>query len=82
MSFQVDLLINNAGQEPEILLPDGFFLSKDNGRQHFSAIALKTVLPHMIERGSGHIVGVSSLAGKVEFPKDRLLSCKACRTWF
>jgi short-subunit dehydrogenase len=68
---RIDILVNNAG-----VMPLGDFLSEDD------AISAKTldvnvwglihgmrlVLPHMIERGSGHVVNVASMAGKLVVP--------------
>ena len=68
---RIDLLINNAGQGARDFITEMDFsiYRKIMDVNLFSAIALtKAVLPHMIERGSGHIVGVSSLAGKVGVP--------------
>ncbi len=68
---RIDLLINNAGQGARDFITEMDFsiYRKIMDVNLFSAIALtKSVLPHMIERGSGHIVGVSSLAGKVGVP--------------
>jgi len=67
----IDLLINNAGQGARDFITemDIAIYRKIMDVNLFSAVALtKAVLPHMIERGSGHIVGVSSLAGKVGVP--------------
>ena len=67
----IDLLINNAGQGARDFITemDIAIYRKIMDVNLFSAIALtKAVLPHMIERGSGHIVGVSSMAGKVGVP--------------
>ena len=68
---RIDLLINNAGQGARDFITEMDFsiYRKIMDVNLFSAIALpKAVLPHMIERGSGHIVGVSSMAGKVGVP--------------
>ena len=68
---RIDLLINNAGQGARDFITEMDFsiYRKIMDVNLFSAIALtKAVLPHMIERGSGRIVGVSSLAGKVGVP--------------
>ena len=68
---RIDLLINNAGQGARDFFTEMDFsiYRKIMDVNLFSAIALtKAVLPHMIERGSGRIVGVSSLAGKVGVP--------------
>ncbi len=65
---RVDILINNAGQGARDRVLN---LSMDVYRKAmevnlFSAIALtKKVLPVMMEQGSGRIVGLSSMAGKI-----------------
>jgi len=67
----VDVLINNAG-----IMPVGRFLDEDdlatrrmvNINLHGVILGMKLVLPRMISRGRGHIVNISSLAGKVGTP--------------
>lgn len=68
---RIDVLINNAGLGAR---DNVLNVSMDVYRTAmevnlFSAIALtKEVLPVMIEQGSGRIVGVSSMAGKIGVP--------------
>jgi short-subunit dehydrogenase len=68
---RIDILVNNAG-----VMPLGDFLSE---AEAVSATTLdvnvwglihgmRLVLPHMIGRGSGHIVNVASMAGKLVVP--------------
>jgi NADP-dependent 3-hydroxy acid dehydrogenase YdfG len=68
---RVDVLVNNAG-----VMPLGGFLDEPDG---LSATTLdvnvwgvihgmRLVLPAMIERGSGHVVNVASMAGKLPVP--------------
>lgn len=68
---KVDILVNNAGfsqrglTRETVLEVDRKVLEVD----FFGQVALtKTVLPSMIERGSGHFVVMSSLTGKFGFP--------------
>lgn len=64
----IDVLINNAGvsQRSLILDTDMHVYRQLMEIDYFGVIALtKLVLPRMIERRSGHIVTVSSVAGKV-----------------
>jgi short-subunit dehydrogenase len=68
---RIDVLVNNAG-----VMPLGDFLSEDDaisrttlevnvwGLMH----GMRLVLPHMIERGRGHVVNVASMAGKLVVP--------------
>ncbi len=67
----IDVLVNNAGIEDS----DAFVhLDRDRlrsvARLNFEAAVLLTrdVLPHMLERGSGHLVQMSSIAGAMTFP--------------
>lgn len=70
-NLNIDLLINNAGVSQRSL---SYETSFDVDRKimeinYFGTVLLtKLVLPKMIERRSGHIVVVSSLAGKLGFP--------------
>lgn len=68
---RIDILVNNAG-----VMPLGDFLSEADA---VSATTLdvnvwglihgmRLVLPHMIGRGSGHVVNVTSMAGKLVVP--------------
>jgi NADP-dependent 3-hydroxy acid dehydrogenase YdfG len=68
---QIDVLVNNAG-----VMPLGGFLDEPDT---LSATTLdvnvwgvingmRLVLPSMIERGSGHVVNVGSMAGKMAVP--------------
>jgi NADP-dependent 3-hydroxy acid dehydrogenase YdfG len=68
---RIDVLVNNAG-----VMPLGDFLSEADpvsattldvnvwGLIH----GMRLVLPHMIGRGSGHVVNVASMAGKLVVP--------------
>lgn len=68
---RIDILVNNAG-----LMPLSFFKNlKVEEWEQMIDVNLKGVLyctaaavPHMIERKSGHIVNISSVAGRVVFP--------------
>jgi NADP-dependent 3-hydroxy acid dehydrogenase YdfG len=67
----VDILVNNAG-----LMPLSFFKSfKVDEWDQMIDVNIKGVLyctaatiPHMISKKSGHIVNISSIAGRVVFP--------------
>jgi NADP-dependent 3-hydroxy acid dehydrogenase YdfG len=68
---RIDVLVNNAG-----IMPLGGFL--DEGDAMIKATfdvnvwgllhGMRLVLPHMTERGRGHIVNVASMAGKIPIP--------------
>lgn len=71
LSNGVDILINNAGitQRSITIETDIAVDRKIMELDHFAPIiATKAILPHMIERGSGSIVSISSIAGKVGVP--------------
>ncbi|WP_183093287.1 SDR family oxidoreductase [Nocardioides stalactiti] len=67
----VDLLVNNAG-----IMPIGRFLELDPDTVRRTVDVnlvgvlngVRAVLPGMVERGSGHIVNISSIAGKCPPP--------------
>jgi len=68
---KIDILVNAAG----ILRAGGFLqLSEPEFRQvmevdFFGTVnCLRMVLPHMVRARAGHVVNVSSLAGKIVFP--------------
>jgi short-subunit dehydrogenase len=67
----VDVLVNNAGGDPlrefhEMSIEENEAILKLN---LFAPIALShLVLPGMLKRGRGHIVNISSMAGRVSFP--------------
>ena len=68
---RIDVLVNNAG-----VMPLGDFLSEDDAisRTTFDVNVwglihgMRLVLPHMIERGRGHVVNIASMAGKLVVP--------------
>ncbi|MGH6885154.1 MAG: SDR family oxidoreductase [Geminicoccales bacterium] len=67
----VDVLVNNAG-----IMPIGSFLEEDDATArrlfdinvHGLIYGMKLALPGMVRRGSGHVVNISSAAGKGGFP--------------
>lgn len=68
---QIDALINNAGVMPlspiaRLHVDDWHEMVDINITGVLNGVA--SVLPHMLERGSGHIINVSSVAGRLVFP--------------
>lgn len=64
----IDVLINNGGvsQRSEVLETDMKVLRRLMEINYFGSAGLtKAVLPHMMERKSGHIIVTSSVAGKI-----------------
>ena len=76
----IDILVNNAG-----VMPNGDFLdlglASDRMTMEVNVFGvihgMRAVLPRMLERGSGHIVNVASLAGK--FPVKGLATYNASK---
>jgi short-subunit dehydrogenase len=68
---RIDVLVNNAG-----VMPLGDFLSEDDAISRTTLAVnvwglihgMRLVLPHMIERGRGHVVNIASMAGKLVVP--------------
>jgi short-subunit dehydrogenase len=68
---QIDLLINNAGVSQRSLAMDTDFAVYRRLMEidFLSPLRLtQLVLPHMVERGAGRIVAISSLAGRIGSP--------------
>ena len=68
---KIDILINNGGISQRSLVKDTDISvdMKIMDINYFGQIALtKAVLPHMLERKSGHLVVVSSVMGKMSTP--------------
>ncbi|MFW5875800.1 MAG: SDR family oxidoreductase [Myxococcota bacterium] len=67
----VDILINNAGLMPLSLMKN---LHEDEWERMVDVnlkgalFCIGAVLPHMMEQGGGHIINVSSVAGRRVFP--------------
>lgn len=84
---RIDILIANAGiggnnRETRELRPDAVKKVIDINLQG-AANSVYAVLPHMLERGSGHLVAISSLAGFRGLPKSAAYSAsKAGMTAF
>ena len=68
---RVDVLVNNAGGDPQREFDDMTWAENDAIFQ-LNVIApmrlTHLLLPGMLERGRGHIVNISSIAGRVGFP--------------
>ena len=67
----IDILINNAGisQRSRVVDTEMEVIDRIMQINFYGAVAMtKAVLPQMVERGSGHIVVISSLVGKFGTP--------------
>src|SRR5215213_6473539 len=68
---RIDVLVNNAG-----VMPLGDFVSEDDAISRTTLDVnvwglihgMRAVMPHMVERGRGHVVNVASMAGKLAVP--------------
>jgi short-subunit dehydrogenase len=68
---RVDVLVNNAGGDPQREFDEMSWIENENiFRLNVLAPMQLThlLLPGMLARGSGHIVNISSIAGRVAFP--------------
>jgi NADP-dependent 3-hydroxy acid dehydrogenase YdfG len=67
----LDVLVNNAG-----IMPLGRFLNEDEATSRATVDVnlwgvvhgMRLALPHMVDRGSGHVVNVASMMGKLAVP--------------
>lgn len=70
---RIDILINNAGYgvfEPFVTASLAEFEGMMEVNYMGTVRCTKAVLPHMLEQGSGHIVNIASMAGKIGSPKS------------
>ncbi|CAG7647574.1 SDR family NAD(P)-dependent oxidoreductase [Paenibacillus allorhizosphaerae] len=70
---RIDILINNAGYgvfEPFVTASLDEFEQMMDVNYMGTVRCTKAVLPHMLKRGSGHIVNIASMAGKIGSAKS------------
>jgi NADP-dependent 3-hydroxy acid dehydrogenase YdfG len=83
---RVDILISNAGEyiRRPIAELDPAELQRSLDINFFGGVhCIKAVLPHMLERKSGHILAVTSMDGKIGLPPDApYVSAKFALTGF
>ncbi|RXZ78352.1 SDR family oxidoreductase [Paenibacillaceae bacterium] len=69
----IDVLVNNAGFawfETLAEAPLAHFIEMMDTNYMGTVRCTKAVLPHFMKRGSGHIVNIASMAGKIGTPKS------------
>lgn len=67
-SIEIDILVNNAGRSQRAFWEDiDIQVDRDILELNLLSVVSLTrcVLPHMLERKEGHIVNMSSVAGKI-----------------
>ena len=73
---EIDILINNAGNAHGMHSIDEGSMDDWDAMLDINVKGLlyvsKTILPKMIERGSGHIINIGSTAGKEVYPKGNV----------
>lgn len=83
---RVDILISNAGEYIRVPIPDldPADLQRSLEINYFGGVyCIKAVLPHMLAQKQGHIVAVTSMAGKIGLPPDApYVSAKFALTGF
>ncbi|MGO4543297.1 SDR family NAD(P)-dependent oxidoreductase [Paenibacillus sp. 2TAB23] len=70
---KIDVLLNNAGYgqfEPFASMPVDHFQQMMDTNYMGVVRCTKAVIPHMVNRGNGHIVNIASLAGKIGTAKS------------
>jgi NAD(P)-dependent dehydrogenase (short-subunit alcohol dehydrogenase family) len=72
---RIDVVVNNAAAPQEPTLEGGWLLSKEDWDTQIAItltsqfLVCRSVLPHMVERGSGCVINMSSVVGKRPSPR-------------
>lgn len=72
---RIDIVVNNAAPPQEPSVNAGWEITEEEWSAQFAVIltgaflVCRNVIPHMIERGSGAIINMSSVAGKRPLPR-------------
>lgn len=81
---RVDIIVNNAGLMPLSFVKN---LKLDEWEQMIDVnikgvmYSTASVIPHMIKQNSGHIVNISSIAGRVVFPAGSVYCATKYAVW-
>jgi NAD(P)-dependent dehydrogenase (short-subunit alcohol dehydrogenase family) len=72
---RVDIVVNNAAAPQEPTVSHGWEITEEDWKAQFAVnltgpfLVCRNVIPHMVERGSGAIINMSSVAGKRPLPR-------------
>ena len=72
---RIDIVVNNAAAPQEPSVNAGWEITEEEWSNQFAVnltgpfLVCRNVIPHMVERGSGSIINMSSVAGKRPLPR-------------
>jgi len=72
---RIDIVVNNAAAPQEPSVKHGWEVTAEEWNTQFAVnltgafLVLRNTIPHMVERGSGSIINMSSVAGKRPLPR-------------
>jgi NAD(P)-dependent dehydrogenase (short-subunit alcohol dehydrogenase family) len=72
---RIDIVVNNAAAPQEPTVKHGWEITAEEWNNQFAVnltgafLVLRNAVPHMVERGSGSIINMSSVAGKRPLPR-------------